>query len=199
LHTPGSRSPSFGNILRYSLGRIWYPLWLVPIAVVAILLPLHMHGTLELAKAISEPIEPGILASAFIIAGIRWHKLRRPFFIWLALLLAAFFYRELHFAGTATMMYIAFLVLMFAAWLQYPKLGDYLGSRLFLTLFSTTLFSYMIAVGLDKHWWKFLPGHKYQWARVEEYVEIAGHLLLLALTITVKPVENRLLSNASQD
>lgn len=199
MHNLGVIRPSFGRMVRYSLTRIWYPLWLLPIVIVGTLLPLHINGIVKLSKSFSEPVAPAILAIACIVATVRWYKNRRLFLLWLAALLAVFFTRELHFAGTSEFVYFGFIGLMFIAWHQYPRLGDHLGSRLFMTLFSSTLFSYMVAVGLDNHWWKFLPGDKYQWAQVEEFVEICGHLLLLCLAISAKPENNPLITSEKPD
>lgn len=164
--------------------------------VVGVLLPLHIDGTLSLSKKISEPVAPVLLSVAILTCIMRWRSHRDVFFVWLGALLTTFFCRELHFAGTSAFVYIGFLALMFIAWHQYARMAGYFGGRIFMTLFSTTLLSYMIAVGLDNHWWKFLPGDKYQWAEVEEFVEITGHLMLLLLTALARPQPNPMTDTA---
>lgn len=190
--------PPFARICRHSLTHIFYPWWLLPVAVVAVLLPLNIAGKIELDKTLPEFLALALLFLAVIICIQRWRRLRADFLLWLSILLVIFLCRELHFEGSAALVYLGFPTLMIIAWRRYASLGSYLGSRRFLNLFSTAIVSYLIAVGMDNHWWKFLPGDKYQWAGVEEYVELTGHLMLLLLAASCKAAPNALLNHGKE-
>lgn len=191
-----SQRPAFGTILGFSLRRIWWPAWLLPWVIVWTLVPAHVNGIVTVPKAPGEIAAPIILILALAIGLWRLRREHSPWMLWLSLLLFTFLCREFHFAGTSTAVYVGVLALFFIAWYRYPVYAAYLGSPRVLTLFSTALFCYFVAVGLDSHWWKFLPGDKYDWANVEEYVEVTGHLLLVALTWLSKPVEDHLTAGA---
>lgn len=184
--------PRFGAIFGFSLRRIWWPAWLLPWVIVLTLVPAHVSGIITVPKAPGEIAAPIILSLALALSLWRLKQEKTPWMLWLSLLLFAFLCREFHFAGTSAAVYPAVFTLFFIAWYRYPVYASYLGSRQVLTLFTTALFCYFTAVGLDGHWWKFLPGDKYDWANVEEYVEVTGHLLLLALVLRSRPVDDPL-------
>ena len=188
-----SQRPRFSAIVFFSLRRVWWPALALPWIIVLTAVPLYVQGYINVPKQPAETIAPILLSLALLIAVVRLIRDKTPWLLWLTLMLFAFLCREFHFAGTSLAVYLAFLTLMFVAWYRYPLYASYFGSRLVLTLFVTALFCYFVAVGLDGHWWKFLPGTKYQWADVEEYVEVTGHLFMLALAVFAKPVDNHLL------
>ncbi len=183
--------PAFGALIRFSLKRIWYPAWLLPWILVWILVPAHVNGWLSVPKQPAEIASPILLGIALLAALVHLARERNAWGCWLSALLFTFLCREFHFAGTSTAVYIGVLGLFMLAWLRYPWFADHLGSGKVLTPLSTALMCYFVAVGLDSHWWKFLPGDKYDWAHVEEYIELTGHLLLLKLALFPVPVTPR--------
>ncbi|MGB1581428.1 MAG: hypothetical protein ACPHER_07965 [Nevskiales bacterium] len=187
-----SARPGFGTILAFSLRRNWWPAWITPWVITLVLVPAYVNGLINVPKAPGEIMAPFILGFALLVSIYRLTQGKSAWMLWYSLLLFTFLCREFHFAGTSAAVYIGALTLFWVAWYRYPVYAAYWGSRRVITLFSTALFCYFTAVGLDSHWWKFLPGDKYHWANVEEYVEVTGHLFLLTLAFIAKPVDDYL-------
>ncbi len=121
------------------------------------------------------------------LALLRFVIQRKWYWLWLTVLAALLYCRELHFDGSNILVHAGIVVVFTVAWWGYEKMADYFTSRLVLTLIVLLFTFYTITQTLDQRWWQFLP-HEDDWIKAsEEFLEVMGHCMLLSLAVFSRP------------
>jgi hypothetical protein len=178
--------PPLADLVRFLLDRVFWPGLLVVPAVAAIVAVAIVQQRYTPSKELLETIGLAVPSLAAVVALVRALFGREPFFIWTALLAVNFALRELDIEGTTDLVYVGVALLMLVAWRCYPRLAPYLAGRTVLTLLSGALFTYFLTATLDLRWWRFVPYEDVFEMRLEETMEIVGHLQLLALALLAR-------------
>ncbi len=118
---------------------------------------------------------------------IRYAVTRAPFFLWLAALDVGFLVREYHWRLTGELVYVNVAVLAAVALRRYEGFADYFESRVVAALLVATFLLYLLSVGFDQHWWRFLSQSKAVRSTLEELLEVSGHVVLLLLNLVATP------------
>lgn len=117
---------------------------------------------------------------------------RHPFFLWATAFCGILLMREFHFAGTSTGAYLGLLVLLYFALTRLDKLQQYLLETRISTWLMTGLFTYFISVTIDQRWWRALPWEGVVHVRLEETLEVLGHVIIgSALLLASRPLASK--------
>ncbi|MDF1812357.1 MAG: hypothetical protein P1V20_09085 [Verrucomicrobiales bacterium] len=183
----------------YTVGRIWFPLFLIVLVPAIIAGLLIFHGILpgdDFFRPVMEKLSPKILGVAVLLCVIRYAVNRQAIFIWLFCLALTLLGREFHFRGSGTGVYFVLAFLFYMAWRKYDHLGEYFANGRFVTLLALVFFLYFLSTSLDRSMWRFLP-HRRVWSSpLEEAIEAVGHIVLCLTILLAKPSENPLLKRA---
>ena len=189
--------PALRPLLAFTLRRLWWPALLLP-PILLTGLSLHARWTGFVPdKDRAEAWALYLLFAAFALGAAQYLRRPEPYWFWLTLLAAAVIFREYHFDNTTVGIFLLIAGLYVYAWRRYPRFAPYFASRTTLSLMGAMLLSYLLAVGCDKGWFDFLSGSNALQNHIEEYVEILGHGLLLALTLGSGKAENPLAPEAA--
>ncbi len=186
------QTPSFTTLVTFSAKRIWYPILVFPFVLACVLSYLIEIETFGSLRSFWESSAIRILYLAGAGCLVRFAIAHEKFFLWAAFLTGSFLCREYHWEWTGDAVYLMVFLLFLIAWSKYAWFEEYLGSKFVLTLLALALTCYLVAVGLDQHWWPFMPGDKHVWHRAEEILEITGHLCILILPIFARKTESPL-------
>lgn len=156
------------------------------------------HGWTLASKALAEIAAIVVLGAALAMGVARWVLLRHSFLAWLSALTGCFLLREINLDGTSTLLYLAMLGLLLLGWRRYTWFADYLAGRITLTLLAGVFFTYFVSQGCDKNLWAFVTDNRPLLEHAEEFIELAGHLMVLLLILLCRPVSNPLTSPARQ-
>ena len=183
------RLPNPGPLLAAGAKRVFWPAMVIPPLLAGLLATAVCREWAPwLKEETMETVALVVVAAAMAIVLLRLATARRPFFIWLTVLIAALTCREIHFEGTSAGIYVAFAVLLIAAWLKHPMFEEYFASRTVTTLLAMAFFSYFLAKSLDQHWWKAIPGEPTFERPVEETMEVIGHVFMAILAAVAAKV-----------
>lgn len=177
-----------GNLVAAIAARVAYPVLLLAVLYAIGLSHLVSGGFVDPPPTGRlEQLAIPVLYLATATALIRYVVTRAPFFLWLAALDAGFLVREYHWPLTGELVYVNVAVLGAVALLRYERFADYLESRVVVTLLATTFLLYLLSVGFDQHWWRFLSQSRLVRSTLEELLEVSGHLVLLLLNLVAAP------------
>ncbi len=163
------------------------PFWvlLVPVLGIGIIYVLNTMPRVSpyLTKDSAEFISPIILAVGVAIAA--WLAATRPqvYYKWLALFAVSLLLRELHFRGTNTGFYIAFVLLI--GWASYARdrFEPFISNRTIVTLLMSVIWTYLVSKSFDRHVWDALMTGSLSRDLFEENLEILGHVLFVVLVV----------------
>ncbi len=186
------KPPPLRALLRFTLGRVSWPLFLLPPAFLIALSLYARWGTWVPDKRAAEFWALELIYAALAVALVQYWRRREAYWLWLTLLTAAFLFREYHFHNTSVGAFFVILGLLLYAWRHYLRFAAYFASKATVSLLAATLLSYALAVACDKGYLDFLSGSFPVQSRIEEYLENLGHILLLLLTLGSRQAENPL-------
>ena len=184
-----NKPPPFRSLVALSLRGVFWPSLLVAPAIAVVLAVAIVKGWFHPTKQTLETIGLAVPTLAAAVAAGRALATREPFFLWATLLAGNFAVRELDAPGYTDLVYVGLALLLLFAWRRYESLGPYLADRTVLTLLACTFFTYSLSATLDLQWWKFLPHEAVFEMLLEEAIEIAGHVQLLALVVFARPCD----------
>lgn len=148
------------------------------------------------------PLDKHVLevAALFVTAGFcglcftRFLLSKDRFFLWAAGMMAVLLVREIHPPGSSAGVYLGLLGLFYMAYKKHHLFADYIRSNYLVTMLGIGFFSYFLSVTTDQRFWQFLPAEKLFHTRLEESLEMLGHisigLALLFATKNKKTAEN---------
>lgn len=163
------------------------PAWvlLVPLAGMLVIYVLNTSPAIApfLDKEHAEFIAPVILAFGVIIAAALAATRLEPYFYWLAIFAFCLFLRELHFRGTNTGFYIAFVLLIWWASHARERLEPFISDRRIASLLMAVLWTYLVSKTFDRHVWDSQMTGGMSRDLFEENLENLGHVLFVVLVI----------------
>jgi hypothetical protein len=100
--------------------------------------------------------------------------------------------REIHPPIMDYGIYIGLLWLFYLAYRKHHLVADYVRSRYLVTLLGAGFFTYVIAVTTDERVWMFIPGERIFHTKMEETMEVLGHISIgcALLFVTKKPANS---------
>jgi hypothetical protein len=170
---------SFSQQLKLiSASANYWLIFCVPLIMATCITQLILHDIYPLDKYILE------VAALFVTAGFGLLCLSRfiygkdKFFLWATAMMLVLFIREIHPPGSSTGVYIGLLALFYIANKKHHLFADYWRSNSLVTMLGTGFFTYFLAVTTDQRFWKFIPAEKIFYTRLEESLELAGHIII---------------------
>lgn len=127
---------------------------------------------------------------------LRFLYSKDKFFLWSSGLLLLLFFREIHIPVMSKGIYIFLPMIFFLAYRKHHIVADYIRSKYVVTLLGAGFFTYVLAVTTDERVWRFVPGEMIFHTKLEETLELLGHVLIgCALLFATKVVagENRVI------
>jgi hypothetical protein len=166
----------------------WWPFLFGPAAVVYVYITKAVGLDALCSRYSNEIIAMPLVGVSFLIFFILACKTKNEFVIGMTFLVAAFFCREWHFAGTSTGVYIALAV--FTGWFIYRRehIGRMIrGRKVKIWLFASAscyFLSQLVArrVFSERHL-NLLPFEEEYHIPLEETLEAAGHILMIITSI----------------
>ena len=123
-------------------------------------------------------------AALFVTAGFcvlcfsRFIYNKDRFFLWATGMMLVLFVREIHPPGSSAGVYVGLLVLFYIAYRNHQLFAGYIRSNYLVTMLGIGFFTYFLAVTTDQRFWKFIPVEKIVHTRLEESLELLGHILI---------------------
>lgn len=126
-----------------------------------------------------------LLWSAVALGLLRSFLVRKRFWLWLTLLLAALLFREYHLLkASTTIVYLTLAMLGVGAWRSRVEFAPYLRNRRFMTALMLMSFSYVLTQTLDIDAFKQAHG---VFGLTEEMMELTGHVFALIGVLVAGP------------
>jgi hypothetical protein len=132
----------------------------------------------------------GLLTISYflLVALLRFRYEKTKFHLGCVWIILAFASREIHFTGSAAVVYVSVLVLIYLMLTQFDFFKPYVDSKPYFSIFAAAFLAYFISVTIDQRWWRFVPYEDKIHTSLEETMEIIGHLLLGTALILWKRV-----------
>lgn len=170
----------------------WWPLLLGPAAMLLVYIAYLYHLERFFSRRINEDIALILLCIALINFCLQACVFRSNFYLFMACLSGAFFCREWHFYGTSIGIYVVLALLAFW-WIKQKDVFDRsIGNGRFriwlVAVFVTYLLSQLIARRVFRYVHLSFEGHLH--THLEESVETAAHLMLIAASFTAWKLKN---------
>ncbi|MGH8528688.1 MAG: hypothetical protein ACRETN_02435 [Nevskiales bacterium] len=186
--------PAFVALLSFTLGRLSWPLLLLPpVFLTALSLFVRWSGWMP-DKRVAEYWALNLVYAAVAVALLRYWRRRDAYWLWLALLAATLLLREYHIDNTSVGAFVVLVALLLYAWQHYPRFAGYFASEMTVSLMAAMLLCYALALACDKGLLNFMSGSFLLQNRVEEYIENLGHIFLLLLTLCSRKQINPLIN-----
>lgn len=180
--------PSLPAFIRRMLGLVWWPaLALPPLAALAIVFA--MRNVTEVGplwnKDVFEVTALVLLWTSFGVAALRLAVTRHVFFVWLLAFVGVILFREYHLLKQSTTIALAALAALgVIAWLRFPRMAAYLGTRRVVTILAMITVCYATTSIID---WDFFKYGAFVYPIAEELIECVGHVMMLVLTLVARP------------
>jgi hypothetical protein len=88
------------------------------------------------------------------------------------------FIREVYPPGSSAGVYSGLLALFYVAYKKHHLFAGYIRSHYLVTMLGIGFFIYFLAVTTDQRFWKFIPAEKIFHTRLEESLELLGHIFI---------------------
>jgi len=164
----------------------WWPMLLGPAAMVLVCLT---NGTTQqeiFSKGSNEAMALVLVGTALVFFALQAIIFRSEFHLFMAVLCAAFFCREWHFAGTSKGIYVALVLLGIWAVIRRVKFTGVIGKshlRIWtVTMMATYLLSQLVARRVFKHI-PILPNEDNLHIPLEETLETLAHLTMIVVCV----------------
>jgi hypothetical protein len=160
------------------------PMLVIPIAVAlaigfAWLRPAAFHRVQDWLEAPA----PYLLAAATGIYALRAGRTRNPLHLLMAVLAATLTLREIHFGWMDWAVYVGVGAVALWAVLWRRRLTEPLQNVRHSSWLLATLVAYAVAVMISQRYFRFIPGEEAIHRSLEEWMETAAHLMLIATAL----------------
>ena len=155
--------------------------WLVfciPLIIAFCIVQLILHEVYPFDKYQLEEVALIVTAGFSLMCFSRFIYNKDKFFLWAAAMMLVLWIREIHPPGSSGGVYLGLLALFYIAHKNHHLFAGYIINRRVVTMLGTGFFTYFISVTTDQRWWKFLPAEKIFHTRLEESMELVGHILV---------------------
>jgi hypothetical protein len=150
-----------------------------PVTVLLIVVADSVGWDFLLSKSLHEYSALALTGAAILlcIAHLRVHG--GALFIILTFFTLNLFCREIHFAGTDITIYLALFLTPLWAWLWLDRIVDVFEDKRFLSIFTSTLFTYFLSQLIARRVFRGIPGEDMLHVPLEEAVETTAHIMLI--------------------
>jgi hypothetical protein len=178
-------------------------IFIIPLAISGLIIWLSLdyiypYNRPELyVKNALEEVSLHITSGFCFICLMRFIYGKDKFFLWASGVMMILFIREIHIPISSAGVYIGLLWLFYIAYKKPHIFGDYLGSKYFVTLLGIGFFTYALSVTIDERVWRFVPGEFIFHTKLEETMEMLGHIFVgcALLFAKKKPQEKSAIEN----
>lgn len=129
-------------------------------------------------KNLLEEISLHLTSGFCFLCLLRFLTSKDQFFLWASGMMMVLFIREIHPPIADYSTYIGLLWLFYFAYKNHHIFADYLPSKYLVTLLGVGFFTYFLAVTTDERVWRFLPGEYTFHTKLEESLELLGHIAI---------------------
>jgi len=129
-------------------------------------------------KALLETLGIAVISCTLLLCLLRYWRLRDRFTLGCVWLAFAFCSREIHYPGSDALLYLSLLALGYLVVTRYPFFKPYIQNRICFSIFAAAFLAYFFSQTVDQRWWRALPYEKLVQTKLEETMEIVGHLYL---------------------
>lgn len=172
--------------IRPSLASVPLWAWATPFVLLGLIVAVSYSDygwlTSKPTQEIAAPVVIGLTA-ALAVATRYW--VRQPITWPLLALALSLFARELHFVGTNTGFYVAFVVIVIWPFAWRDRLMPFLKNDTIRGLLSAMLLCYLMSKVIDRSYLAFLPDFSTWHHHAEETLETLSHGLMFWLTVNV--------------
>ena len=155
--------------------------WLVfciPLIIAFCIVQLILHEVYPFDKYQLEEAALLVTSGFCLMCFARFVDNKDKFFLWAAAMMFVFLVREIHPPGSSGGVYLGLLALFYIAHKNHHLFDGYIINRRVVTMLGTGFFTYFISVTTDQRWWKFIPAERIFQNRLEESMELVGHILV---------------------
>lgn len=124
---------------------------------------------------------------------LRFLYSKDKFFLWASAMMMIFHVREIHPPNATLAAYLGLLWLFYYAYKNHHLFAGYIRSKYLVTLLGVGFFTYVLSVTTDERVWRFVPGEYIFHTKLEETLEVLGHLVIgCALLFATKKSPDKL-------
>lgn len=109
---------------------------------------------------------------------LRFLYSKDQFFLWSSGLIMLLFIREIHPPIADYGVYIGLLWFFYYAYKHHRIVADYIRNTTLITMLGAGFFTYVLSVTTDERVWSFVPGEMIWHTKLEETLELLGHVLI---------------------
>ena len=172
-------NPSFSLQLKLvSTSANYWLIFSVPLIMALCITQLILNHIYPLDKYVLEDTSLFVTAGFSLLCLSRFIYGKDKFFLWATGMMLVLFVREIHPPGSSAGVYLGLLTLFYIAYKKHHLFAGYLRSHYLVTMLGTGFFTYFLAVTTDQRFWKFVPAEKIFHTRLEESLELLGHIII---------------------
>jgi len=176
--------------LRAASGRYgeWWPMLCGPLAIAGVYVAAATDQQWLVSRAANEDIALPLVAAALVGFAVRAWRFGSEFHLFMAVLCAAFFCREWHFAGTSKGIYIAMALLAVWAVKRRAVFERALSDRRLVVWFWATFVTYVLSQLIARRLFRHLgmPLEDQLHVLLEETVETTAHLMMIVTCLVAR-------------
>lgn len=177
MNTPAVPT-GFKEVTAYLFKQVDWRIMVVPPVVAFAIGYAVVQGYYLHKKPIMEFIGLAVSTYFFLICLLRYRLDKQTFRLGCVWISFAFWSREIHYPGSDILVYGSILLLAYWVVTRFDFFKPYIDSQPYFSLFAAAFLSYFISQTTDQRWWRFVPYEDVVHVRLEETMEIVGHLFL---------------------
>jgi hypothetical protein len=172
-------NPGFSQQLKLvSTSANYWMIFCIPLVIATCITQLILNRIYPLDKYFLEDASLFVTAGFCLLCFSRFIYNKDKFFLWAAGMMLVLFVREIHPPGSSAGVYLGLLALFYIASKSHHMFADYIRNNTLVTMLGTGFFTYFLAVTTDQRFWKFIPAEKIFHTRLEESLELTGHIII---------------------
>ena len=129
-------------------------------------------------KLVLEFVGLACIGYFFLACVLRYRYDKNTFTLGCVWISFAFFSREIHYPGSDVLVYASILLLGYLLVTRFDFFKPYIDEPPYFSIFAAAFLSYFISQSTDQRWWRFVPYEDVTHVRLEETMEIIGHMFL---------------------
>jgi hypothetical protein len=172
-------NPVFSQQLKLvSTSANYWLIFSVPLVIAVCITQLILYQIYPLDKYVLEDAALLVTAGFCLLCFSRFIYNKDKFFLWASGMMLVLFVREVHPPGSSAGVYLGLLALFYIAYKKHYLFAAYIRSNYLVTVLGIGFFAYFLTVTTDQRFWKFIPAEKIFHTRLEESLELLGHILI---------------------
>ena len=155
----------------------WF-VFCVPLIITVCIVQMILHQVYPFDKYQLEEVALLVTSGFCLMCFSRFIYNKDKFFLWATAMMLVLWIREIHPPGSSGGVYLGLLALFYIAHKNHHLFAGYIVNKRLVTMLGAGFFTYFISVTTDQRWWKFVPAEKIFQTRLEESMELLGHILV---------------------